>query len=92
MTLSTHQYAYYVGDVATFTCLGFSDEIRWVLNGTQYYNTEANVEIEPLRIGSILYIYNITQDYNNSVIICETDTSTSNEIVVLLQGKLTSSF
>ena len=92
MTLHAHQYAYYVGDVATYTCLGSSDEIHWVINGTQYYNTEANVEIEPLRLGSIISIYNITQDYNNSVIICETDTSTSNEIVVLLQGKLTSLF
>ena len=96
MVLSHGQYLY-TGDRALITCgsLGSNivDNFHWKLNGSIYNETISNISTSHTSYVSNLIWNSISKLYNNTIIACEASysdstNSTSNEVMILLQGKL----
>ena len=85
---------YYVGDKIVITCTPSSDftSVQWFINNMQYDNSQPDIMVNAIPgILSAISIRNILQEYDNTVIRCESfysddQLSSSEEITILLQG------
>ncbi len=96
MAINQGQYLY-IGDRAYITCfshgISIVDNFHWKLNGSIYNEAISNISTSYNPYGSHLIWHSISKLYNNTIIACEANysdgtISTSNEVTILVQGKL----